>query len=451
MKEFVARARGVSLGAVADRLEIPQPPKGKPDYEGPCPRCGGTDRFAVNRGKSKWLCRGCGTGGRDAIGLAAHVLHLDMRTRSGFLEACAAVLDEDVPAGGERETDEERAARKKRIAEAEDRAARNRKAQEEQGNIFREKEIQKARGFWFYAVDCRKSGDDARRGRIQVRDYLRARTGYTVPDAIFANLRVRLACGYYFGEDDLGRPCEIYSGPAIIAPIVDPADQVIGCHMTWTDLGNRKGKSRPVLWGLTKEGVKAGKPPLHEGGRLRPPSTADIEAGFYARLKTKKMRGRKTGGLIPLLGEPEAARWLGGEGYENVLAIAGTEGFRKDTFYFSAGDLGNLAGPADPDSAFLHPTLKKQAANGQWRRIRIAGPVPRKDLKPDEALQVPGHVRELLMVADGDSEPVWTASAMARAQARLSRPDLDITSLWPPEGQDFSGAISAAIAGDDSE
>ncbi len=37
---------------------------------------------------------------------------------------------------------------------------------------------------------------------------------------------------------------------------------------------------------------------------------------------------------------------------------------------------------------------------------------------------------------------------MARAQARLEREDLEISILWPPEGQDFSGAISAAIAGE---
>ncbi len=106
----------------------------------------------------------------------------------------------------------------------------------------------------------------------------------------------------------------------------------------------------------------------------RPPLT--IEAGLYARLPTKKMRGRKTGGFIPLIGELEATRWLGGEGIENVVAIAGAEGFRPDTFYFSAGDLGNLSGPADPEHAFTHPTLKSQTSNGSGGVLRVAGPVP---------------------------------------------------------------------------
>jgi hypothetical protein len=40
---------------------------------GPCPVCGGTDRFAVNPKKEIWNCRGCAVGG-DAIALVRHVL-----------------------------------------------------------------------------------------------------------------------------------------------------------------------------------------------------------------------------------------------------------------------------------------------------------------------------------------------------------------------------------------
>ena len=39
---------------------------------GPCPRCGGRDRFAVNPSKQLWNCRGCGRGG-DALDLVRHV------------------------------------------------------------------------------------------------------------------------------------------------------------------------------------------------------------------------------------------------------------------------------------------------------------------------------------------------------------------------------------------
>jgi phage/plasmid primase-like uncharacterized protein len=40
---------------------------------GPCPRCGGRDRFAVNPSKQLWNCRGCACGG-DAIALVRHVV-----------------------------------------------------------------------------------------------------------------------------------------------------------------------------------------------------------------------------------------------------------------------------------------------------------------------------------------------------------------------------------------
>lgn len=39
---------------------------------GPCPICGGTDRFSINVSKGIWNCRGCGKGG-DVIALVQHV------------------------------------------------------------------------------------------------------------------------------------------------------------------------------------------------------------------------------------------------------------------------------------------------------------------------------------------------------------------------------------------
>src|SRR5262245_62593717 len=39
---------------------------------GPCPVCGGRDRFAVHTKKRVWNCRGCGRGG-DVIDLVKHL------------------------------------------------------------------------------------------------------------------------------------------------------------------------------------------------------------------------------------------------------------------------------------------------------------------------------------------------------------------------------------------
>ena len=45
---------------------------------GPCPRCGGRDRFAINTTKQLWNCRGCGKGG-GMIDLVRHLDGVDYR------------------------------------------------------------------------------------------------------------------------------------------------------------------------------------------------------------------------------------------------------------------------------------------------------------------------------------------------------------------------------------
>jgi hypothetical protein len=45
---------------------------GRNERIGPCPVCGGTDRFSINTKKSVWNCRGCARGG-DVISLVQHV------------------------------------------------------------------------------------------------------------------------------------------------------------------------------------------------------------------------------------------------------------------------------------------------------------------------------------------------------------------------------------------
>lgn len=406
--EFVERARAVSIAAAADRLGLVFKARGS-EHPQPCPVQGGRDCFAFNTVKHMWHCRACSLGGQDAIGMAAHCLDLDVRSRTGLLEACVAVTGEDVPAGGERESDEARAARQERIAQARRKAdAEAAKRASDQAD-FRERERTKARGIWEAAEPLRSVRED------RAREYLRRR-GCGVPDDRW--LRVSAEQSYWHGADERGQPVALHAGPAMIAPFVRFGDglavEMIGCHITWIDLSNRP-KFRPLL--------------------------ADPETGEV--LPTKKMRGTKKGGVIPLAGSPSACRWLGAEGIENTLAFARCEEFRDDTFYFAAGDLGNLAGPADPKSRFAHPTLKKPDKNGRERSVMIAGPVPsrRGDGEPD-AMEVPDHVDELVLLADGDSERVMTAAAMVRARARHARPGRLIPVVWPKAGSDFAAMLA---------
>lgn len=396
---FIEEARSVSVTDAAGILGFKLT---RANYAGPCPVCGGTDRFSISPSKQAWNCRQCGRGGRDGIGLIAFVREHDMRSRGGFLAACAEALGRSPPEGSERESEEHRAERLARVA-ARDEEIRSRPAA---ANPFRDNAIQKGRNFFFHA----EVGNDAERSLVG--RYLTARTGFVMHVSVLANLRLSPRHGYWGAQDERGHNREIFCGPAMIAPFVDPEGHVTGCHETWIDLDNPP-KFRPALVD------DAGKP-----------------------LPTKKMQGVKQGSLLPIFGTLSALRWVGGEGIENVAAIAGAEGFRTDTFYFAAGDIGNLCGPADPASAFTHPTLRSPDKNGRLRAVRVQGPEPRPGIGRGDAVHVPDHVDQLVLVADGDSEPVFTASAMARAEKLHAREGRAVETWWPPEGGDFADLMT---------
>jgi hypothetical protein len=60
------------------------------EYAGPCPRCGGTDRFSINTKKRVYNCRGAGEGG-DVIAMVRYV------TGCSFVEACELITGEPRP------------------------------------------------------------------------------------------------------------------------------------------------------------------------------------------------------------------------------------------------------------------------------------------------------------------------------------------------------------------
>jgi hypothetical protein len=70
--DAIARARAVPIQSEIQRRGMKLPPAVR-ELVGPCPRCGGTDRFAIHLRKQLWNCRGCGKGG-DVLDL---VMHLD--------------------------------------------------------------------------------------------------------------------------------------------------------------------------------------------------------------------------------------------------------------------------------------------------------------------------------------------------------------------------------------
>lgn len=398
---FVERARGVSIADAAERLGLRIFGR-RDEHPQPCPACGGEDCFAFNTRKNKWNCRagasGRGIGGSDSIGMAAHIHELDVRRQADLLEACSIVLGEDVPEGNERLTEAERAARQASIDKRRrdnEAAAKEREADQ---NRFKALERSRAVGIVNHArpltADC------------VAHRYLQARLG---TDRVFAHLlHVRNAPDqtYWHGRDETGRAADIHAGPAMIGAFVDAARDVIGCHITWIDLA-RPPKFRPVL-------------DLDDKGKPIP---------------TKKMRGSKKGGLIPVAGKWRSLRWVVGEGIETVAFVALVEAFRDDTFYCAAGDIGNLAGSATSKGRTRHPTLKKTDKRGRERAVMVPSPFPDPE-RLDGGFPVAAHVRECVLLAENDSDRLTVAARMACGAARIRMivPACKVPIAWPPAG-----------------
>jgi hypothetical protein len=75
---------------------------------GPCPTCGGSDRFAINPSKNVFICRGAAKGGPISL-----VMHID---GTDYLRSVETITGRPKPGGGRVESEQERQDREKRIA-----------------------------------------------------------------------------------------------------------------------------------------------------------------------------------------------------------------------------------------------------------------------------------------------------------------------------------------------
>jgi putative DNA primase/helicase len=87
-ESWVARARAVPIQQEIERRHIKL--HGAIDRCGPCPKCGGADRFSINTKKQCWNCRGC-AGGGDVIALVQHLDSVD------FIGACTTLAGQPPP------------------------------------------------------------------------------------------------------------------------------------------------------------------------------------------------------------------------------------------------------------------------------------------------------------------------------------------------------------------
>jgi len=77
LDNLIARARAVRIEDEVERRGIKL--SGKKHPAGPCPVCGGRDRFWMNLREQRFGCRGCEVGG-DVIALVEHLDGLDFKT-----------------------------------------------------------------------------------------------------------------------------------------------------------------------------------------------------------------------------------------------------------------------------------------------------------------------------------------------------------------------------------
>jgi DNA primase len=85
---WAERARAVRIEAEIERRGIKL--RGGSERVGPCPKCGGEDRFSINISKQFFNCRGCDKGG-DVIALVEHLDGVD------FIAAGTALTGEPPP------------------------------------------------------------------------------------------------------------------------------------------------------------------------------------------------------------------------------------------------------------------------------------------------------------------------------------------------------------------
>jgi len=78
--QWRAKARAVRIEDEIERRGIPLKRVGS-ERIGPCPKCGGDDRFSINTSKQVFNCRGCGARG-EVIDLVMFLDSVGFRGRS---------------------------------------------------------------------------------------------------------------------------------------------------------------------------------------------------------------------------------------------------------------------------------------------------------------------------------------------------------------------------------
>ncbi len=377
-RAWVDQARETPIAAVIDDPRRGLRLRGRVERVGPCPNCGGRDRFQVNTFKGRWLCRSCRPqkgAGNDVIGLVRFLDGCD------FLAACETLTGQAPPRGeGQHLSVAE-------LAQLERERAERVAAAEANSERYRRREIRTLRGWWEAAERAAGSPVEA---------YLALRR-CTLPRG--ACLRYRPAAELW--ADGKKGAALVHVGPAMVGAILGPEGRFTGLHTTWIDLAAADGKALV---------------PNPDDGEFVP---------------AKKMRGSVAGGRIELVRHPEPWHVVMGEGNETTLSMhddlreAGRD--LDGVAFWSGLSLGNIGGPAK--DTVDHPTQRDRAN----RPRKVPGPVP-----IGEGIPIPDSVTRITLLRDGDSDPFLTDCALERASLRWARPGRIIVAAEAPAGTDFN-------------
>jgi len=358
----------------------------------PCPACGGRDRFSINTAKNLFFCRNSGASG-DGIALVEYVRGCN------FLSACEILTGRPPPDGKATETQEEKAARKKLMAEREARHAQEAQERAWQQEEWREKERRRAHEIW---TRCQPFA-----GTL-VEAYFAKRGQLLAPEA---NLRFDPRAKLWSEPDGEGQRKVLHEGPAIVAGVIRPDGSFGGIETIWIDLDDAKGHVR-VFDPVTGEMAPA-----------------------------KKMRGTMGGGFVRLArAQGEILRIVAGEGLATVNAVrcdlaAEDPAFAATCEFRACLSLDGLGGKSA--GMVRHPSKTITDRRGHLRPLMVRGPVPKLEGEP--VMAVPGTCRELILLRDGDSDPFSTRQTLERAAARFAHhyPFLTVRMADPGDGMDF--------------
>jgi hypothetical protein len=274
-------AEAMPIEEVAERLELLGGlRRNGQEFTGPCPNCGGRDRFSINTQKGVFLCRRCdGKGG--GVGLVMFVMNLTFPQALEYL------------CGPRQEVDPAELARREKVR-AQEKAKRDAREAKERAVVIRE-----ARRAW---ADGQDSAGSLVAGYLDLRGIRLA----SIPPTL------RFAPNLAFTHKIDGKWVTLHRGPAMLAQIKSPDGLVTAVHRTWLDLSQPKGKAV-----------------------IRHPETGEI-------LPSKKVLGSKKGGAIRLTA-PSAGVMVMGEGLETTLTALAHDAV-PGAAYWCGIDLGNMSG-----------------------------------------------------------------------------------------------------------